>query len=242
MSTSRTHNIDGMVDDAIVDGEVARAPSQNAVFDGLALKADLTYVNAQDVALAAYADAAADNVIAVAITNGDTTHAPNGDVVFDALAAKQPASAALTDLAGAPGTYNVPLTSGLGQYVFKAINADTFLGFKTGDLAPGPKAMSPDEFDFVAAADYAAMRVALGFDAAAQTAVIASSIVDGDLHHAGGRRPRYPTAGERRLRAACERHVRTWFRDFCRDARRQLPRTHFRPAADEKQLINNPNA
>ncbi len=58
---------DAKVADTITNGQTTKAPSQNAVFDALALKADL----------------------ASSITNGDTTHSPDGNSVFDALALKQ---------------------------------------------------------------------------------------------------------------------------------------------------------
>lgn len=61
------------VADAIADGVTDVAPSQNAVFDALALKADTTYV---------------DGKVVDSIADSDTTHAPSRNAVFDALALK----------------------------------------------------------------------------------------------------------------------------------------------------------
>jgi len=61
--------LDGTIEDTITDGVVDRAPSENAVFDALALK--LTSANIED-----------------SIVDGHTTIAPSGNAVFDALALK----------------------------------------------------------------------------------------------------------------------------------------------------------
>jgi len=61
------------VDDSITDGVTDRAPSQNAVFDALALKASISY---------------ADGKVADAINDGTTNIAPSQNAVFDALALK----------------------------------------------------------------------------------------------------------------------------------------------------------
>ncbi len=81
------------VEDTIVNGVTDKAPSQNAVFDALALKQD-----ASGTAAAAKAAAVAD-----AINNGTTDVAPSQNAVFDALATKAASShthlkADITDL------------------------------------------------------------------------------------------------------------------------------------------------
>jgi hypothetical protein len=55
------------------DGVIDYSPSENIVFDALALKAETTYVDAK---------------VVQTITNGDTTHSPSGDAIFDNLALK----------------------------------------------------------------------------------------------------------------------------------------------------------
>lgn len=97
-----------LVADAINDGTTTIAPSQNAVFDALALKAPLASPaltgnptaptqsagnNSTRVATTAYADA----LVADAINDSTTGIAPSQNAVFDALALKAPlASPALT--------------------------------------------------------------------------------------------------------------------------------------------------
>jgi hypothetical protein len=71
------------VADAIVDGVVDVAPSQNAVFDALALKADITYVDAQIVTVngAIAAISYPTYTAAAAITKGDLVYvSSNGSV------------------------------------------------------------------------------------------------------------------------------------------------------------------
>lgn len=90
--------ISSIINDAIVDGVTARAPSQNAVFDALALKYDASnpasYINAAGARTAVVDDAIIDAV---------TTRAPSQNAVFDALALKYNASnpANYVDAAGA---------------------------------------------------------------------------------------------------------------------------------------------
>ncbi len=79
-----------VVQDQIVNGVTTIAPSQNAVFDALALKQD-----ASGTAAAAKAAAVAD-----AIVNGVTDVAPSQNAVYDALALKQAADDQLTSIAG----------------------------------------------------------------------------------------------------------------------------------------------
>lgn len=64
--------VDSKVTDAIVDGVTTSAPSQNAVFDALALKASITYVDSQDTAKLVEAKAYADSVGAAKLAEGKT--------------------------------------------------------------------------------------------------------------------------------------------------------------------------
>jgi len=110
-STSNTY-ADAKVADAINNGTTTIAPSQNAVFDALALKAPLlspsfttpslgdatalsinggtlTGNNSGDNATNTSAQSYADAKVADAINNGTTTIAPSQNAVFDALALKE---------------------------------------------------------------------------------------------------------------------------------------------------------
>lgn len=80
--TELSSSITGVVAQTITNGVTTSAPSQDAVYDALALKEDAS-------AVAADARAAC---VAQTITNGVTTSAPSQDAVFDALALKQDAS------------------------------------------------------------------------------------------------------------------------------------------------------
>lgn len=90
------------VADSITNGVTNVAPSQNAVFDALALKEDASAV-AADAKAAAVADA---------INNGTTDIAPSQNAVFDALALKQN-SLTLGNLTGA----GLSITGGTGAVV-----------------------------------------------------------------------------------------------------------------------------
>jgi len=80
-----------VVDDAITNGVLDKAPSQNAVFDALTLKLG-TSATTSDVAEGSnlyFTDTRAKTaVVDDAITNGVTDKAPSQNAVFDALAAK----------------------------------------------------------------------------------------------------------------------------------------------------------
>lgn len=99
---------DAKVADVITDGVTTVAPSENAVFDALALKTPLSYLDT-DITLAANSDAKlatqkatkayADAKVADAINDGVTTIAPSENAVFDALALKIPTSYLDTDTA-----------------------------------------------------------------------------------------------------------------------------------------------
>ncbi len=108
----------GSVADAIVDGVTTVAPSQNAVFDALALTAPLaspaltgnpTAPTASpgdsdtSIATTAFVAAAADAKVTDAIADGVTTVAPSQNAVFDALALKM---GALTRTAVKTGNYS----------------------------------------------------------------------------------------------------------------------------------------
>jgi hypothetical protein len=76
------------VADAIVDGVTTVAPSQNAVFDALALKASSTHTHTAS-AITDFTSAAKSAVVDDAITDAVTDKAPSQNAVFDALAGKQ---------------------------------------------------------------------------------------------------------------------------------------------------------
>lgn len=91
------------VADAITDGVTDIAPSQNAVYDALALKEDLANKDtdgtlaansdtkyASQKATKTYVDAASAAMVVDSIADSDTTHAPSRNAVFDALALKAP--------------------------------------------------------------------------------------------------------------------------------------------------------
>lgn len=88
---------DAKVADVITDGVTTVAPSENAVFDALALKTPLSYLDT-DITLTANSDAKiatqkatkayADSKVADAINDGTTAIAPSQNAVFDALALK----------------------------------------------------------------------------------------------------------------------------------------------------------
>lgn len=79
------------VADAINDGTTNIAPSQNAVFDALALKSNTGHTHvAADVT--DFTSAAKTAVVDDAITNGVTDKAPSQNAVFDALALKADAA------------------------------------------------------------------------------------------------------------------------------------------------------
>lgn len=97
-----------VVTQTITNGVTATAPSEDAVFDALVLKAPLASPaltgnptaptqlagdNSTKIATTAYSDNAAATAASAAIvqtiTNGDTTHASSSDALFDALALKQ---------------------------------------------------------------------------------------------------------------------------------------------------------
>jgi hypothetical protein len=90
------------VADSITDGVTDVAPSQNAVFDALALKSDTghTHVAADVTDFDAAALSAA--VQSGAITNG-VTKAPTHDAVFDALALKQDVGGGLRSFTNSSG-------------------------------------------------------------------------------------------------------------------------------------------
>jgi acetyl/propionyl-CoA carboxylase alpha subunit len=82
---ARLLDVSAAIEDAIVNGVTTKAPSQNVVFDQLALKQD-----ASGTAAAAKAAAVSDS-----ITNGVTDVAPSQNAVFDALALKRNTSDAI---------------------------------------------------------------------------------------------------------------------------------------------------
>lgn len=82
------------VDDAIVDGETVRAPSQNAVFDALALKQNLSEKDQPNGYPGLDGSSQIDpaqmqDLLEDTLTNGETTKAPTSNAVFDGLALKK---------------------------------------------------------------------------------------------------------------------------------------------------------
>lgn len=75
------------VQDAIANGVTDVAPSQNAVFDALALKSDTSHVHVSSE-ITNFTTAARTAVVDDAIVNGVTDKAPSQNSVFDALALK----------------------------------------------------------------------------------------------------------------------------------------------------------
>lgn len=97
-----------VVAQTIVNGDLTHAPSGNAVFDGLALKA-----NTADLVSTLLIDSIADS---------DITHAPTRNAVFDALALKQGLDSQLTVLAGlAPSAGDFTRWTGLTTAVTQPI-------------------------------------------------------------------------------------------------------------------------
>lgn len=103
------------ISQVITNGVTTKAPSEDAIFDALALKAPLASPalsgnptaptqaandNSTKIATTAYADNAASTAAGAAIVqtiiNGDTTHASSSDALFDALALKEPNITATT--------------------------------------------------------------------------------------------------------------------------------------------------
>lgn len=81
-----------LIDDAIVDGVIDRAPSQNAVADALAGKAALVHTHTSS-SITDFASAAKSAAVSDAIVDGVLDVAPSQNAVHDALALKASASA-----------------------------------------------------------------------------------------------------------------------------------------------------
>ncbi len=146
-----------VVADSITDGVTDVAPSQNAVFDALALKQDAANT-AADAKAAAVADS---------ITDGVTDVAPSQNAVFDALALK-------ADSGDVPGTTD-DLTEGSTNLYFtddraKAAVVDDSISDSITDKAPSQNAV----FDALALKQNAANTAA-----DAKAAAVADSITDG---------------------------------------------------------------
>lgn len=91
VGSGNTVNITTAVDDSISNGVVNRAPSQNAVYDALALKSDKNLSNVLNADFAAKMAAVGGGTSAGiddAISNGVTARAPSQNAVYDALALK----------------------------------------------------------------------------------------------------------------------------------------------------------
>lgn len=112
-----------VVAQTIVNGDTTHAPSGNAVFDSLALKA-----NTADLVSTLLIDSIADS---------DITHAPTRNAVFDALALKQGLDAQLTALAGitpVAGDFTLwtALTTAVSQAIVGTVSQSG--GVPTGSL------------------------------------------------------------------------------------------------------------
>lgn len=141
-----------LIEDAINDSTTTKAPSSNAVFDGLALKIPTSYLDT-DTALTANSDAKiatqkatkayADAKVADAINNGTTTIAPSQNAVFDELALKAPlASPSFTtpNIGAATGT-SLALTNDTNQILLDSdgtyvgtLNVNTLSNNRTWNL------------------------------------------------------------------------------------------------------------
>jgi hypothetical protein len=103
--------------DAINNGTTTSSPSQNAVFDALALKlntsaiassisdSDTTHAPDGNSVFDALALKLNTSAIASSISDSDTTHAPDGNSVFDALALKLDTSALASSISDSDTTH-----------------------------------------------------------------------------------------------------------------------------------------
>lgn len=99
------------VDDFITNGVVDRAPSQNAVYDALALKADASSVT---------------GLVVDSIADADTTHAPSRNAVFDALALKLNSSAVSSTVTSGDTTH-VPTSAAVYSAISGAGGGSTIM-------------------------------------------------------------------------------------------------------------------
>ena len=119
---------DNKVSDAIGDGVIDKAPSQNAVYDALLLKAPVASpaltgiptvptaaegTNTTQAASTAFVKTAVDAKVSDAIVDGETSKAPTQNAVYDALASK--ADLASPAFTGTPSAPTAPLGTNTTQ-------------------------------------------------------------------------------------------------------------------------------
>lgn len=125
-------------------------------------------------------------VITASITNGDTTHSPSGDAVFDALALKQPLDGTLTALAATAWALNaLPIGTGADTLSQVTFAANTFPArASTGNLVA--KAITDQGLTLLGTTTTTSLPEGINLyftDTRARTAVITSSITNGDTTH-----------------------------------------------------------
>lgn len=206
--------------DSIADGDATHAPSRNAVFDALALKAPLNSpaltgtptaptaapgTNTTQVASTAFVEARVAQVINAAPAALDTLQelatalgndASFASTVTTSLAGKQPLDATLTALAGANWAANaLPIGSGADTVSQVSFAANTFPARSSaGNLVA--KTITDFGLSLVDDANAAAGRVTLGVVAAADSTWTAATLLNSWVNEGSGS---YFDAGYRKI-------------------------------------------